>query len=158
MGYVSTVLRIRFLVAEAVAVWLDNFCLLVYAQHCGDGYRNDVTRQPKSFQAASAPRPTIRTWWLAIISLGRTAAGRMTPPGGGKWVETAEKKFWRCVESGEPLGSSASDRRGALEPASRVLVAAQALTRDPQCDILLHALMGCEYRMLSHQLRCYPTN
>ena len=46
--------------------------------------------------------------------------------GGGKWVEitipadplyqhlllTAEKKFWRCVESGEPLAYSASSRRG----------------------------------------------
>jgi hypothetical protein len=46
--------------------------------------------------------------------------------GGGKWVEmtipadplyqhlllTAEKKFWRCVESGEPLACSASSRPG----------------------------------------------
>src|ERR1700686_3520757 len=46
--------------------------------------------------------------------------------GGGKWVEikisadplyqhlllTAEKKFWRCVESGEPLASLASNPRG----------------------------------------------
>ena len=46
--------------------------------------------------------------------------------GGGKWVEmtipadplyqhlllTAEKKFWRCVESGEPLVCSGSSRRG----------------------------------------------
>ena len=46
--------------------------------------------------------------------------------GGGKWVEitipadplyqhlllTAEKKFWRCVESGEPLPCSGSSRRG----------------------------------------------
>ena len=45
--------------------------------------------------------------------------------GGGKWVEikthadpldqrlivTAERKFWRCVESGEPLPCSASSRR-----------------------------------------------
>jgi hypothetical protein len=45
--------------------------------------------------------------------------------GGGKWVEitipadplyqhlllTAEKKFWRCVESGEPLTFSGSSRR-----------------------------------------------
>jgi predicted phage-related endonuclease len=45
--------------------------------------------------------------------------------GGGKWVEiqiaadplyqhllvTAEKKFWRCVESGEPLACSAPSRR-----------------------------------------------
>jgi hypothetical protein len=46
--------------------------------------------------------------------------------GGGTWVEmtipadplyqhlllTAERKFWRCVQSGEPLASSASSRRG----------------------------------------------
>jgi predicted phage-related endonuclease len=46
--------------------------------------------------------------------------------GGGKWVEmtipadplyqhlllTAEKKFWRCVESGEPLACLASSRHG----------------------------------------------
>jgi predicted phage-related endonuclease len=46
--------------------------------------------------------------------------------GGGKWVEikisgdplyqhlllTAEKKFWRCVENGEPPAPSASSRRG----------------------------------------------
>jgi hypothetical protein len=46
--------------------------------------------------------------------------------GGGKWVEiqiaadrlyqhlllTAEKKFWRSVESGEPLSCSAPGRRG----------------------------------------------
>jgi predicted phage-related endonuclease len=46
--------------------------------------------------------------------------------GGGKWVEisipadclyqhlllTAEKKFWRCVESGEPLASMGSNRHG----------------------------------------------
>jgi predicted phage-related endonuclease len=45
--------------------------------------------------------------------------------GGGKWVEisisadplyqhlllTAERKFWRCVESGEPLACSGSNRR-----------------------------------------------
>jgi predicted phage-related endonuclease len=45
--------------------------------------------------------------------------------GGGKWVEikthadplyqhlivTAERKFWRCVESGEPLPCSGSNRR-----------------------------------------------
>ncbi len=45
--------------------------------------------------------------------------------GGGKWVEittqadplyqhlivTAERKFWRCVESGEPLASLGSNRR-----------------------------------------------
>jgi predicted phage-related endonuclease len=45
--------------------------------------------------------------------------------GGGKWVEisisadplyqhllmTAEKKFWRCVESGEPLACSVLSRR-----------------------------------------------
>ena len=42
---------------------------------------------------------------------------------GGKWVEitthplyqhlilTAERKFWRCVESGEPLAYSGSSRR-----------------------------------------------
>jgi predicted phage-related endonuclease len=50
--------------------------------------------------------------------------------GGGKWVEitvaadslyqhlllTAEKKFWRCVESGEPLACSLLSRR---DPASR---------------------------------------
>jgi predicted phage-related endonuclease len=50
--------------------------------------------------------------------------------GGGKWVEitvaadslyqhlllTAEKKFWRCVESGPPLACSLPSRRG---PASR---------------------------------------
>jgi hypothetical protein len=44
--------------------------------------------------------------------------------GGGKWVEitthadplyqhlmvTAERKFWRCVESGEPSGSSHRNR------------------------------------------------
>jgi predicted phage-related endonuclease len=46
--------------------------------------------------------------------------------GGGNWVEltipadslyqrlllTAEKKFWRCVESGEPLACSLPNRRG----------------------------------------------
>jgi hypothetical protein len=46
--------------------------------------------------------------------------------GGGKWVEisisadclyqhlllTAEKKFWRCVESGEPLASMGSNPHG----------------------------------------------
>ena len=45
--------------------------------------------------------------------------------GGGKWVEikihadplyqhlivTAERKFWRCVESGKPLPCSGSNRR-----------------------------------------------
>jgi predicted phage-related endonuclease len=55
-----------------------------------------------------------------------TAAVLSIITGGGKWVEitltadslyqhlllTAEKKFWRCVESGEPLASLASSRRG----------------------------------------------
>jgi predicted phage-related endonuclease len=53
--------------------------------------------------------------------------------GGGKWVEitthadplyqhlivTTERKFWRCVENGDPLASSASSRRSrALRPSA----------------------------------------
>ena len=59
--------------------------------------------------------------WVA----NATSAALSIITGGGKWVEltihadplyqhlllTAEKKFWRCVQSGEDLGCSGSSRR-----------------------------------------------
>ena len=60
--------------------------------------------------------------------VGSRAAVLSVITGGGKWVEiaahpdplyqhlvvTAERKFWRCVESGEALGYPGSSRRSRV--------------------------------------------